>query len=142
MVTVVGTLTPPPVTTPDEPTEATEGAPLVHMPPETESNNVMKEPVHTCEGPVIIEGSGLTVTTTDLEQPPTVYVIVAVVGEVTGLPVTVVVAPLTGDTEATVESLVDHVPPAVPSVSVTVPPAHTIPVPEIGTGAGVTVIVL
>jgi hypothetical protein len=72
MVTMVGMDTLPPVTTPVGLTNAAEIELLVHNPPATESNSGIEAPEQTCEGPVIIEGSGFTVTTTDLEQPPTV----------------------------------------------------------------------
>jgi hypothetical protein len=52
-----------PVTMPvDEPTFATDGLLLTQVPPVMVSESVIVVPMHTVEGPAIIDGSALTVT--------------------------------------------------------------------------------
>lgn len=60
---VVVPVTLPPVTTPvSDPTLATDGVLLVHVPPEMGSLNVMLDPVHTLFGPDIAVGNAVTDT--------------------------------------------------------------------------------
>jgi hypothetical protein len=59
-----------PVTIPDdEPTVATEGAPLVHAPPVVLLLNVVLAPSHTVAMPDIDAGKEFTVTTAVTLQP-------------------------------------------------------------------------
>ena len=59
-----------PVTTPvDMPTVATVVAVLLHVPPETLLVSEMVWPAQTDEGPEIVPGDGLTITTIEVEQP-------------------------------------------------------------------------
>ena len=77
--------------------------------------------------------SGLTVTVTVLRQPvPSVYVITGVPA---ATPVTMPVEPIV----ASVASLVLHVPPEVTSVNDTGKPTHTVAVPVMAAGNGLTV---
>jgi len=51
-----------PVTIPEEePTVATEGLPLLHVPPPVPVS-IIEDPTHTLPGPVMAPGVGLTVT--------------------------------------------------------------------------------
>jgi hypothetical protein len=62
-----------PVTIPlDAPTLASEGSPLVHMPPGNASLSVTDAPTHTFVGPVMATGAAITVTVVVVAQPPTV----------------------------------------------------------------------
>ena len=45
---------------------------LVHVPPATRSVIVTEEPKHTVAAPIMLEGTGLTVTTTKAGTPATV----------------------------------------------------------------------
>ena len=59
-----------PVTAPvEEPTVATLALPLIHVPPGSESANVMTLPTHTVDGPVGVAGNGFTVMTEVILQP-------------------------------------------------------------------------
>jgi len=59
-----------PLTTPVvEPTGATDILLLLHVPPTVASLNVITEPIHTEDGPVIATGTGLTVTGCVTKQP-------------------------------------------------------------------------
>lgn len=72
---MVVTPAPTPVTTPvDEPMVATEVLLLLQVPPGVTSARVMVEPAQTAEGPVIVAGNGLTVSTAVLIQPVAVSV--------------------------------------------------------------------
>jgi len=62
-----------PVTTPvNEPTVATAGVPLLHVPPGVALDNVTELPTHKAApdtDPVIMAGSGFTVTMVVTKQP-------------------------------------------------------------------------
>ena len=60
-----------PVTTPlEEPTVATAGTLLIHVPPPGEELNVLVEPVQRPSTPVMAPGEELTVTVVAAKQPP------------------------------------------------------------------------
>ena len=70
MVTVVATVTEPPITTPvADPTVAIAVLLLLQVPPVEPSLNVVVKPEHTCKVPVIATGNGLTFTVTVSIQP-------------------------------------------------------------------------
>lgn len=127
-----------PLTTPlEEPTAATDVAPLLHVPPPP-SLKVIDDPAHTADKPEISDGTGLTVTVVFTVQPaPAVYVIVAVPAT---NPLT---TPEPNPTDATVVLPLVHVPPPA-SLSVVERPAQTevIPVMAVGSGFTVTVVVM
>jgi len=125
-----------PDTTPvAEPTPATTVLLLLHVPPVVASAKVIAEPTQMLVRPVIAEGKGLTVTTRVAKQPvESVYVIITVPAE---KPVT---TPEAGLTEATDGLLLVHVPPVVASASVVDDATHTVAVPVIAAGTGLTVI--
>ena len=59
-----------PVTTPvPDPTVATAVLPLVHVPPPDASLKAIVDPTQTDGEPVMANGKGFTVTTTEAEQP-------------------------------------------------------------------------
>jgi hypothetical protein len=121
-----------PVTAPDVLTVPTAAVLLLHVPPVDVVASVITDCSQTVPGPVIVAGSGLTVTTAVLKHPlAPVYVIVAVPDETpvtTPPPVTV----------ATNILLLDHAPPA-PLVNVVVEFTHTLSVPLIAEGSELTV---
>ena len=122
-----------PVTTPeDEPIVATVTGVELQVPPVMVSVNTAVFPTQIFNGPVIKEGSGLTVTTAFTLQP-IAYVIVSVPA---AIPVTMPddepIVPIAGE-------LLLQVPPEVASVKVVAAPAHMVIVPKIGDGAGYTV---
>lgn len=122
-----------PVTIPVEPTVATDGVPLLHVPPAVASFNVVVKPTHTLAVPVIASGVVFTVILYVVKQlVPKVYVIIAVPAV---NPVTVpeeLMLPMDG-------ALLLHVPPPVVSDKVVVNPVHTVVLPVIGFGRGLTV---
>jgi hypothetical protein len=125
-----------PYTVPRPSTVATEVLLLVQVPPPGRSLNGVVVPAHNDAVPVISPGAALTVSVTDVVQPPKVYVIV----EVPGVgPHTTVAVPETPVTVTTVLLLL-QVPPPAASVSVLVALAHRLVRPPIGAGAAVTVI--
>lgn len=128
-----------PVTTPlDVPTVAIDdGAPL-HVPPPIPSLSVVVRPTHTLNVPVIVDGSGFTLTVAVVAQPVlvSVYVITVAPEEI---PVT---APVVLPTVPTAGVLLLQVPPGVPSVSVEADPTQTFNVPVIVAGSALTVTVL
>jgi len=123
-----------PVTVPAPSTEATVGAPLLHVPPNAVSVRCVVCPAHTAKLPVIVV-SGLTITGITTEQAPTPYDMI-VVPEAT--PVTVATVPVDGPTVATVGRLLVHDPPGVRSASDIVLPTQTLSGPTIGDGIGIT----
>lgn len=58
-----------PVTTPEELTDATDGAPLLHVPPGGTAERVVDEPMHNVLLPVIA-ALPFTVTVRTTVQPP------------------------------------------------------------------------
>jgi hypothetical protein len=132
-VTIVAVPANTPVTTPVvAPTLAMVVGVLLQVIPVVTSLNVMVEPSHTDDGPVIGAGVALTVTITVAWQPPlNEYDIVAVPGIP---PVMIPVVPML----ATVALLLPQLPPAVASVTVIVDPLHTTVGPAIATGDGFT----
>jgi hypothetical protein len=58
-----------PVTSPVLLIVATAGSPLIHTPPASELVNVVVVPEHILAMPLIADGTGFTLITTDLEQP-------------------------------------------------------------------------
>jgi len=128
----------PPVTTPlDEPTAATPGVPLVHVPPAGELASVVVPPEQITIVPDIAPGRALTVTILVTKQPAdSMYVIVAVPADI---PLTV---PLSEPTVATVTLPLVHVPPPVVDDSDVDAPIHTVAVPVIDAGIGFTVAIV
>jgi len=59
-----------PELTPEDVTVATDGVPLLHVPPVVEELSVVVEAGQTVEVPVIEEGLGLTVIGYTVKQPP------------------------------------------------------------------------
>jgi hypothetical protein len=122
-----------PVTIPvDEPIVAIPAAPLLHVPPGVASLNVTVLPWHTVAGPEIGAGKGLTVSVLVVLQP---------VGNLNVMIVVPATMPVTIPEREPIEAapvLLVHVP-LPTSVSVTVPPTHTVNGPEIGDGNGLTV---
>jgi hypothetical protein len=109
-----------PVTTPVEVIAATEGALLVQTPPAVASVSDMLEPAHTCDaGPVIGDGSGLTVTGILTAQPTPIEYVTENIPAVT--PVTI---PFAEPMVAVSGALLVQMPPPA-SVSVIEPPTHT-----------------
>lgn len=114
-------------------TVATEGVPLLQVPPGTDSNNAVLDPTHRPVLPVIA-AIGFTVTGfVATHRPPWEYVIVVVPP---AIPYTL---PALSTVAAAVLLLV-QVPP-VPSTSVIKDPSHTEDAPLIATGAALAVIV-
>ena len=110
---------------------------LVQLPPAVKSLKVTEDPLHTEVAPPIPEGTGLTVTTTIVGTPATVYEIDAVPA---ATPVTTPDVP----TVATNVLPLCHVPPDVASVNAVVDPIHTLsvpPIPPTPEGFTVTIIV-
>ena len=126
-----------PVTTPDAVTVATPVLLLVHVPPAVASVSGVVNPTQTDNVPVIAGGKGLTVTTTvgAIQPVGNVYVMVAVPA---ALPVAVVVLLGPSMTE-TLPLLLAHVPPAVTELRLVVKPWHTVSMPVIADGFGLTV---
>jgi hypothetical protein len=121
-----------PPTTPEASTVATAGKLLLHVPPVVALLSVVVSPSHTCSTPVVVAGSGFTVTVVVIRQPVgIVYVISAVPSD---KPVTTPVAAST----LTVASALLHVPPASASAIVVVEFTHTAIVPVIADGSGFT----
>ena len=125
-----------PVTTPDVgeaivPTVASAVLPLLHVPPDVASVNVVVRPIQTLTPNKgrILAGAVLTVTTAVVKQPvESVYVLTVVPGDT---PFTI---PEVDPTVATESVLLVHVPPP-PSLSVVVPVPQIESVPEIGDAA-------
>ena len=128
-----------PVTTPeDEPTDANEGALLVHKPPATPSVNVVVAPWHTVDAPVMELGAAVTDTIlVTLQLPPRVYVIIAVPGD------TADTMPDAIPIVATEGFALIHVPPVETSPRVVVVPVQMTDVPPVmGEGVAKTVTTL
>ena len=107
---------------------------LLHAPPLTASVSEVVRPWHTTGVPSIAEGAGLTVTTVAIQQlPGIVYVIVAVP------PVTPVTTPVPVTTLAVPGAEELQVPPVTASLNEVVKPTHTLGVPRIAVGDGLTV---
>jgi len=115
---------------------ATAGALLIQLPPGVVFDNVIDDPEHTVDAPVIAAGSAFTTTeAVDLHVVGNVYVILD----------TPAMPPITTPDEVIVA--IDgvpllHIPPGVTSLSVVVDPAHTFRIPKIGAGSGFTLIVV
>ena len=125
-----------PVTVPDVglANDATAVLLLLHRPPPGVDPSVSDDPWHTCGVPVIVVGSGFTVTVVDLVQPkPKEYVIVEVPGA------TAHTTPV--DPTAAINALLlVHAPPVAVSDSVVHnPPKHICVSPVITDGAVFTV---
>ena len=107
---------------------------LVHVPPPA-SDKVNEPPTHVELPPVIAPGSGLTITDVVILHPvlPKVYVIVGVPAE------TPVTMPVPMPIVAWEVLLLVQRPPVTASVRVVVDPAHTLVVPPITAGNGLTV---
>ena len=115
---------------------ATAGLLLLQVPPELLSVSAIVCPTHTCVGPIIANGSGLTVTVVVAEHPARVYVITALHGP--GDPPQIPEIRLMVAHE---ELLLLQVPPMGLSLNVAVNPAHKVVVPLIGAGVRLTVTV-
>lgn len=113
------------------------GLSIAHVPPETALLSVVVRPSHTVYAPVIVAGSGLTVTDLETLQPvPVVYTTVA---DPAAMPVMV---PVTDDTDMTEGVVVDHVPPVTVLKSMFEVPIQMSDVPVIAGGNAVTVMVV
>jgi hypothetical protein len=113
-----------------KPTVATEGVPLVQLPPAVAFESAVVSPRQISKSPVIGGGAGLTVTMMKVVQPPVnVYLTVSM-----PMP-TPVTTPVAGSTIAAKPPLV-HVPPETVLLSVTELPSHKLVVPEIIPGNG------
>ena len=136
IIAAVPAETPCPVTIPVvEPTVAREVLLLLHVPPPAASDKLRLAPEQTEPLPVMAAGSGLTVTIVLTEHPAAVTLMVTVVVTVTVPAVTMPVEP----TAAMPEALLLHTTPGVPSVSVVLRPEHTLVVPVMLAGSGLTV---
>jgi len=124
-----------PETTPVvEPTVANDVFVLLHVPPVSVLASVIAEPTHTWLGPVIAGGVVLTVTTDVMKHPvPSVYVI-------TGVPAAMPVTTPELFTLPSAMLLLLQVPPPGVDPNTVVEPVHTVSVPVIGVGIGLTVI--
>ena len=124
-----------PVTTPPALIVATAGVALLQVPPAVASANVVVEAWHTVVVPVIIAGNGLTVTVVVTKHP------VANVYDITDVPDVTPVTTPPALIVATAGVALLQVPPAVTSANAVVEPAHTVTVPVIAAGKGLTVTV-
>ena len=115
-----------PVKMPDVPTVATLVLLLAHVPPTVADESAVEAPTHTVDKPVIAAGAAITVTTTDVPQPPLKTYEIVVVPAV--IPVTI---PLKEPTVATEVLLLLHVPPVTLWARGDVLPEHIPNVPVI-----------
>jgi len=107
---------------------------LLQVPPGDSEVSVPEVPEQSVVAPVIPAGNGLTVTTALTWHPvPSVYAI-------TGLPAVTPVTNPKPAIEPCAGLLLVHVPPAGVELSVVVSPTHTLVVPVIADGFGLTVI--
>ena len=111
---------------------------LLHVPEGVASLSVVVKPAQTAIVPVIDAGNGLTVTGVVMIQPVVLSVYV-IVGVPAATPVTTPVALLT---VASNVLLLLQLPSGVASLKLVVKPAHTLVVPVIAAGSGLTVAVL
>jgi hypothetical protein len=122
-------------------TVATAGIALDHTPPAVVLVHVSVLPIHKVDIPVIVWAIGaviVTVCVAVLTQPPTVTeYIISDVPEVT--PVT---NPVAGSTVATAGVALDHTPPAVVLVQVSVLPIHSGDTPEIICATGAVMVIV
>ena len=108
---------------------------VLHVPPAGVALSVVLLPIQTVSVPLIVPGAALTVTTADVLQPPAVYTTVAVPA---------LLPPMKPglSSVATVVGVTDHVPPVVVLLSVVVRPTHSVRLPVMAAGVGVTVTTL
>lgn len=126
-----------PVTIPvEDPTVATPGVLLVHVPPGVACDSVVVEPTQVVSEPVIGPGVVTTFTVVIVAHPPTLYEISAVPAET---PVTI---PVVTPTVATPGALVNQNPPDGELLNAVVDPTHTPRDPVIVDGYGFTVTVI
>jgi hypothetical protein len=124
-----------PLTTPEAGMTVAAVPETLQLPPRGVLLNVVVDPIHTFNAPVITDGTGLTVTVAVLEQPaPSEYVMTVVPG---ADPVTMPDVPI----PATDGVALLHAPPLIALLSAVVEPGHTVRVPRIGPGDVLTVIV-
>ncbi len=125
-----------PLTTPEVDMTVAAVPETLQLPPNGVLLNVVVDPTHTFNAPVITDGTGLTVTVAVFEHPaPSEYVITVVPG---AEPVTIPEVPI----PATDGVALLHAPPLIALLSGVVEPGHTVRVPRIGPGDVLTVIVL
>jgi len=120
-----------------EPTEATPGLALDHMPPTTVSLNGMHAPTHTLDRPRIGPGEGLTFTVVVTKQPVGSWYLITVDKPLV-IPVTVVEELGPGVQVAATGLLLLHIPPGVASFKIIVASTHTAVGPTMGAGNGLT----
>ena len=121
-----------PVTTPELLTVAIDELLLPHVPPVVVSAKVAVAPAQTV-APLIDVGNGLTVTIWVTVPQEVIY-------EITEVPeLTPVTTPLVLLTVAIPVSPELHVPPVTASLNPVVEPTHTLPVPVIADGTGLTI---
>lgn len=108
---------------------------VLQVPPAGVALSVVLLPIHTVKVPLIVPGAALTVTTAEVLQPPAVYTTVAVPA---------LLPPMKPGLSnvATVVGVTDHVPPVVVLLSVVVRPTHSVRLPVMAAGVGVTVTTL
>jgi hypothetical protein len=106
---------------------------LLHVPPDGLVLKVVVRPTQTVLLPVIAVGTGLT--NTDLVAMQPVGSIYVMVGVPPATPVTTLLVPMV----ASAVLLLLHTPPVVVSLNVVVRPTHTVAIPVIGAGSGLTV---
>lgn len=121
------------VTKPAGFTLATNGLLLLHTPPGVASERLMKEPMHTTDGPVMVPVPGTVTILMDLDAtdvPHTLDTLYIIVSVPVAIPVT--------NPPATVALpfVALQVPPPVASVSINVPPRHTLDDPMMMPGSG------
>jgi hypothetical protein len=125
-----------PQVTPVELTVATDGVPLLHVPPAVASVRLIHEPIHTAVPPLMAAGLAYTVTVLIARQALPVLIVYVILEVPAATPYTV---PLPEATVATAVLELLHEPPAVPSVNETVEPAHIDELPLMAVGDGITV---
>lgn len=124
----------PAVHVPPDVTDAVPVALLAHVPPGVALLSVADWPTHSDSVPVMADGSEFTVNVfVDIQPDGRVYVIVVVPGLTPpATPVPAAIVPVAG-------VLLLHIPPDTACVIVVVRPWHTVELPVIAAGAGVTV---
>jgi hypothetical protein len=111
---------------------ATPGVTLLQVPPGVASARLVVARLQIASVPVIAAGCVFTVTVATETHEPIAY-------DITEVPAVTPVTTPAADTVATAGVVDVHVPPATPSESDVVEPAHTVSVPVIAPGAELTV---
>lgn len=119
------------------PIEPIAGAELLQVPPVVASVSNVVVPVQTANAPPIAAGNGLTVFRIVVKQPvPSVY-------DIAGVPAdTPVTTPVPGTTDPSDGLLLLQVPPAGVEFNVVVRPTHSLAIPVMFAGVGLTVTII